>query len=1157
MGPKRKTSKRQDLVSEGENDSQNQMLGKILKPTVLSIDQDSDEAPKTWRHWKVTFLNFLKNSSIPKKDELNVLINYVSPNIFESICNCISFEEAITTLEESFIKPQNVVHARYCLSKAKQTHGESIDQFYNKLKRLSLPCNFQAVTADDNKSEYIRDAFISGLESSKIRQHLFEMKSLTLQDAISQARMLENAENIAKEYETSSEYVNTVLANENKNTEKTTLVRNSYQKKIQCRFCGYNNHTDNSQCPAKGQPCLTCNRIGHFSKVCRARNDKKNQMVSATVISAANTSTDLSKCLVPIRVNGIDTLALLDTGSTASFIDKKLVVQSKMKTMPYSNLITFASSACNTKTTECALSEIYFQNEEYNDFPLIVLNKCCASVILGHDFLKNFSSITFDFGGSKAALQLNEDNDARRPTYEIKKCALAQATVEPVSLFRDLQPDCRPIITKSRRHSEEDYLFMMNEVKRLKDADIIENSHSSWRAQAFVTSRENQKKRMVIDYSQTINKFTNLDAYPLPLMEELVNKVAQYKIFSSIDLKSAYHQIPILPEERHFTAFEVGHKLYQFKRIPFGVTNGVAAFQKVIDQIIEQENLTSCYAYLDDIIVCGRTQEEHDENLENFWRATEKYGLTINEEKCKISMENLTFLGFEIGQGMIKPDPDRLKPLLDLPAPKNQKELKRVLGMLAHYSKWIKEFSKKIHPLVHNTHFPLNEECRNIFESLKKEIGSAVLVHIDEKVPFTLETDASDYAIGAVLTQNERPVAFFSRTLSTSETRHSAVEKEAYAIVESIRKWRHYLLGREFTLITDQKSVSFMFSNKQTSKIKNDKIQRWRLELSEYKFNIIYRVGKENIPADTLSRVCATVGCHTDIKKLIKIHEDLCHPGVTRLHHWTKTKNLPYSIDDVKEVCSKCITCSEMKPRYAKGTGRLIKATRPFERLNMDFKGPLQSSSRNKYILVLIDEYSRFPFAFPCPDMTTNTVIKHLTSLFSLFGVPSYIHSDRGTSFMSSALKNFLLSKGIASSRTSPYNPAGNGQVERYNGVIWKSVMLALKSRGLNNSHWEQVLPDALNSIRSLLCTSTNCTPHERMFLHARNSSNGKPLPTWLLTPGPVWLKKMTKNSKQESQVEKVELIESNPEYAFVRHNDGRESTVSLRQLAPYPTSAD
>ena len=261
-------------------------------------------------------------------------------------------------------------------------------------------------------------------------------------------------------------------------------------------------------------------------------------------------------------------------------------------------------------------------------------------------------------------------------------------------------------------------------------------------------------------------------------------------------------------------------------------------------------------------------------------------------------------------------------------------------------------------------------------------------------------------------------------------------------------------------------------------------------------------------------------------------------------------------MEQVKQVVSSCRVCAEMKPSFHQPQNyNLIKATQPFERLSVDFKGPLPSNTTNKYILTIIDEYSRFPFAFACPDMSSATLIKCFTQLFSLFGMPAYIHSDRGTSFMSQDFKTFLHEKGVATSRTTPYNPRGNGQVERLNGTLWKTINMALKSHSLDVSNWEHFLPQALHSIRSLLCTATNSTPHERMFAFNRRSTTGTTLPTWLTKAGTVLMRRNVRQSKYDPLVEEVELLECNPQYAHVRHANGRESTVAIRHLAPPGTA--
>ena len=209
---------------------------------------------------------------------------------------------------------------------------------------------------------------------------------------------------------------------------------------------------------------------------------------------------------------------------------------------------------------------------------------------------------------------------------------------------------------------------------------------------------------------------------------------------------------------------------------------------------------------------------------------------------------------------------------------------------------------------------------------------------INEDVPFVVETDASNVALSATLNQNNKPVAFFSRSLNKSEVKQSSVEKEAAAIVEAIRKWSHFLAGHHFELITDQRPVAFMYDHKTHGKLNYTKVLRWRIELSQYDYEIVYRAGKCNVASDALSRAyCATI--HNDF--LLDMHRSLCHPGVSRMYHHVKTKNLPYSLEEVRKMTSACTTCAEIKPQFYKPVEtHIVKVTQPMERLCVDFKGP-------------------------------------------------------------------------------------------------------------------------------------------------------------------------------------------------------------------------
>ena len=369
----------------------------------------------------------------------------------------------------------------------------------------------------------------------------------------------------------------------------------------------------------------------------------------------------------------------------------------------------------------------------------------------------------------------------------------------------------------------------------------------------------------------------------------------------------------------------------------------------------------------------------------------------------------------------IRPDPERLRPLMEFAPPTTKPKLQRALGMFAYYAKWIPKFSEIAKPLYAAKTFPLSEEALGAFEKLKDLLGEATLTSISDCVPFIVECDASDIAISATLNQNGKPVAFLSRMLNKSEVRYPAVEKEATAIIEAVRKWRHLLQGRHFTIITDQRSVAFMMDGRRRTKIKNDKIHGWRIELASFDYDVRWRPGCENVAPDTLTRTTCVMAQSSAMREL---HIGLCHPGVTRMLHFVRSKNLPYSTEEVREVCSSCNECSTLKPKFYKPEGaKLVKASRPMERLSVDFKGPVPSRSKNRFIFTAIDEFSRFPFAIPCQDTSADTVVRCLETIFSLTGMPEFVHSDRGAAFLSAEVREFLTSRGGSTSKTTPYNP--------------------------------------------------------------------------------------------------------------------------------------
>ena len=695
-------------------------MERFLKPSLLDTDPSSPTAAKEWLHWKRTFQNFLtiampstgtsasSESDTQTVSKLHMLTNFVSHTVFDYISECEDYDTAMGILEKLFIKPKNEVFARYLLATRKQKPGETLDQFLQELRMLAKDCNFVSVTAEKYKDESIRDAFINGLSSSNIRTRLLENQTLELTVAFDKARALEAAHKNAESYRESdiptaaaipSQMEDVTLSGQATSLAATSKplttprVKQNSDKPFsnsQCFFCGNKRHP-RSLCPAKDVSCLRCGSLGHFAKVCRnSKRQQQNSEQENFTQSASLYLASLTTSKKPFRVSSdaiVNELehvnALIDSGSSEkSFISEAIVKRLKLPIHSETSNVGMAAGDIRLPVIGYCLVNIELQNRRYENVRVSVLRDLCTDLILGTDFQSRHSKLVIEYGGPEPPLTF---------------CALTAMNTEPPRLFEHLTANYKPIRTKYRRHSVKDRIFMESEIKRMLSEGIIEPSHSPWRAQALV-SRDGEKPRMVIDYSQTVNKFTPPDAYPLPRIDDTVNEIAKFKVMSTFDLRSAYHQVPLNSEDKKFTAFQSGGKLYQFCRMPFGVSSGVPCFQRIMDNFIDKHKLEGIVAYLDNVTVGGNNQEEHDRNVAQFQEAADKDCLTFNE-KCVHSVTTLSTLGYLISNGVLKPDPDRLKPLLDLPVPHSIKSLRRVVGLFAYYAKWIFNFSEKIRPL--------------------------------------------------------------------------------------------------------------------------------------------------------------------------------------------------------------------------------------------------------------------------------------------------------------------------------------------------------------------------------------------------------------------------------------------------------------------------
>ena len=365
---------------------------------------------------------------------------------------------------------------------------------------------------------------------------------------------------------------------------------------------------------------------------------------------------------------------------------------------------------------------------------------------------------------------------------------------------------------------------------------------------------------MVIDY-QKLNDKTITDKFPIPNITDILDRLGRCKYFTTLDLASGYHQIEVNEKDMPKTAFNVENGHYEFTRMPFGLKNAPSTFQRLMNHILKDLVGKECLVYLDDIIILGSSLEEHIQNLEKVFKVLQEANLQVQLDKSEFLKTEVEYLGHVVTPEGVKPNPNKINAIKKFPIPKTQTEIKQFLGLLGYYRRFINNFAKITKPLTKalkkGEKVNINDsEYKNSFEQCKQLlINDPILQYPDYDKQFIVTTDASNFAIGAVLSQKfdnkELPIAYASRTLNEHEINYSTTEKELLAIVWATKYFKHYLLGVKFKIVTDHKPLTWLFNLKEP----NSKLLRWKLKLQEFDYEIEYKKGKLNTNADALSRI--------------------------------------------------------------------------------------------------------------------------------------------------------------------------------------------------------------------------------------------------------------------------------------------------------------
>lgn len=585
----------------------------------------------------------------------------------------------------------------------------------------------------------------------------------------------------------------------------------------------------------------------------------------------------------------------MDTGSNKNYIQPNFAFNAIQNNNPF-----IANSIGGPiEVTHHVIAHLFGRNEIPVRFFILPTLKS-FDAILGNDSLKQLSAVIYTEqnlmtirGGRKIKINQQFSPDVNSIGIRTEhmtnhqKEAIRKLTAEYPKLFLDPEEKLtyttmvegeirtttdKPIYSRSYPYPASLKEEVEKQIRELISNGIIRPSRSPYNAPVWVVPKKldasgRKKFRMVVDYRK-LNQVTIADRYPIPEISDILMQLGRKKWFSVIDLKSGFHQIPLKKQDIEKTAFSVNNGKYEFTRLPFGLKNAPAIFQRTLDDILRQHIGKICFVYIDDILVFSETESEHIKNIEAIFQTLQLANMKVQLDKSEFLKNEVEFLGFIISNHGIKTNPKKIEAVKNFPQPRTVKELRSFLGLSGYYRRFIRDYAKIAKPLTallrgEEGNLPksqsgkklisLNNGAMEAFNKLKTALVSqdVVLAYPDFRKEFQLTTDASSYAIGAVLSQEDRPIAFISRTLRKPEENYATNEREMLAIIWALQNLRNYLYGTaKIKILTDHQPLTHALSNKNS----NSKLRRWKAILEEYNYELQYKPGKSNIVADALSR---------------------------------------------------------------------------------------------------------------------------------------------------------------------------------------------------------------------------------------------------------------------------------------------------------------
>lgn len=676
---------------------------------------------------------------------------------------------------------------------------------------------------------------------------------------------------------------------DNRRSTQRSDHRNDHQRsspKTPCWLCGNMHYV--RDCPFKQHKCSKCCQVGHKEGFCdkaRQKSEKpsdpkprfqKSKTNSRGVFLVSKVDYAAHRKFVTVEINGVPTKLQLDTASDISIISEDIWVA-----LGSPNTIPTMHTAQNASGGKLALLSQFGCNLQLNNITrtgTCFVTKVKHLCLMGIDWIELFG--LWDIPITSVCNQLTSTpnqvlstinrqrfiDEIQQQFADVFNTSLGLCTHIKAKLY--VKPHTKSVFRPKRPVPYAALPMVDQELDRLEEIGVISRvNFSAWAAPIVAIKKANGTIRICGDFSTGLNSVLEDHQYPLPLPDDIFSTLTGGKFFSKIDLADAYLQVMVEDDSKHLLTINTHRGLYVYNRLCFGVKAAPGIFQQAMDTMLA--GLTGVVSYLDDLIVVGKNESEHKQNVLAVFDRIRDWGFHVRPDKCSFFMEQVTYLGFVVDSNGRRPDPAKIDAICRMPVPSNIATVRSFLGMLSYYGQFIKEMRFLRAPLdrllTKNVVWSWSSECQHSFDRAKEILQSDLLLtHFDPQLEIKVAADASNYGIGAVILhrfpdRTEKAIAHASRSLTPAEQNYSQIEKEALALIFAVKKFHRMLHGRQFILCTDHKPLLAIFGSKKGIAVyTSSRLQRWSLTLLAYNFVIEHKTSDKFGHADVLSRLIAS-----------------------------------------------------------------------------------------------------------------------------------------------------------------------------------------------------------------------------------------------------------------------------------------------------------